>query len=159
MGPVNYLYTVIGDLNHRGKVQNLKAGPDPDHTGGILEINPNDGSAARNNPFLANASEMLHKYFAYGVRNSFGLAFDPVTGSLWDTENGPGSYDEVNMVRPGFNSGWIKTMGPVAANQDVTEQQLVDFPSYYYADPVFSWKDPVAVTDLEFLKSSKLGPE
>ena len=52
------------------------------------------------------------RYFAYGVRNSFGMAIDPVTGSLWDTENGPGSYDEINLVAPGLNSGWEQIMGP-----------------------------------------------
>jgi hypothetical protein len=67
-----------------------------------------DGSIPNDNPF----GGQLAKYYAYGVRNSFGLAFDPLTGELWDTENGPDSYDEVNLVLPGFNSGWEKIMGP-----------------------------------------------
>ena len=105
IGPDGYLYTMIGDLNHRGQVQNIKNGPPPDSTGGIFRINPNDGSPAnKNNPFLIEAS--LNKYYAYGIRNGFGLAFDPVTKNLWDTENGPTQYDEINLVRPGFNSGW-----------------------------------------------------
>lgn len=55
----------------------------------------------------------LHEYYqyAYGVRNSFGLDFDPVTGNLWDTENGPAFVDEINLVEPGFNSGWPKYQG------------------------------------------------
>ena len=47
----------------------------------------------------------LNLYYAYGIRNSFGMDFDPVTGKLWDTENGPDYGDEINLVEPGFNSG------------------------------------------------------
>lgn len=43
---------------------------------------------------------LLNKYYAYGIRNSFGIVFDPITGILWDTENGPTQYDEVNVVKP-----------------------------------------------------------
>ena len=98
----------------------------------------------------------MHRYYAYGIRNSFGLAFDPVTGNLWDTENGPDVYDEINIVKPGFNSGWIQVMGPISRNTGITEGQLVNFPGSHYADPVFSWRNPVAVTDIEFMKSSSL---
>ena len=48
-------------------------------------------------------------YFAYGIRNSFGIDFDPVT-ETWDTENGPNFGDEINLVQPGFNSGADKYM-------------------------------------------------
>jgi hypothetical protein len=58
------------------------------------------------------------RYWAYGVRNSFGLAIDPVTGDLWDTENGPGSFDEINRVVPGMNSGWTPIMGPDARDPE-----------------------------------------
>ena len=53
----------------------------------------------------------LNMYYGYGIRNSFGIAFDPLTGNLWDTENGPGFGDEINLVIPGFNSGWLKVQG------------------------------------------------
>ena len=99
----------------------------------------------------------MHKYYAYGVRNSFGITFDPMTGNLWQTENGPDVYDEINVVKPGFNSGWIQVMGPLSRNAGVSTDQLVNFPGSHYADPVFSWKNPVAVTDIEFMKSSMLG--
>ena len=72
-----------------------------------LRILHDDGSTPADNPFFAQGGN-LAKYYAYGVRNSFGLAFDPVTGVLWDTENGPSNYDEINLVLPGFNSGWNK---------------------------------------------------
>ena len=157
IGPDHYLYAVIGDLNHRGKLQNTNDGPDPDDTSVILRVNPNDGSAVKDNPFIKDANITMHKYYAYGIRNSFGITFDPITGNLWQTENGPDVYDEINVVKPGFNSGWTQIMGPLSRNTGFMIGQLVNFPHSHYADPVFSWKNPVAVTDIEFMKSSVLG--
>ena len=160
IGPDNYLYTVIGDLNREGKLQNIVDGPEPDDTGVIFRVNPEDGSPAPDNPFITiddddNLSS-LNKYYAYGIRNSFGIAFDPVTNILWDTENGPSEYDEVNLVKPGFNSGWLQVMGPISKS-GITEDELVNFPNSKYADPVFSWLPSIGITDIEFLNSSKLG--
>ena len=158
IGPDNYLYGVIGDLNHMGKLQNIVNGPDPDDTGVIFRVNPEDGSPAPDNPFINNNDELssLNKYYAYGIRNSFGIAFDPVTNILWDTENGPSEYDEVNVVKPGFNSGWRQVMGPISTS-GITEDELVNFPNSKYADPVFSWLPSIGITDIEFLNSAKLG--
>jgi glucose/arabinose dehydrogenase len=102
----------------------------------------------------------MHKYYAYGIRNSFGITFDPVAANLWQTENGPDVYDEINVVKPGFNSGWIKVMGPLSRNTGVNiANELVNYSGSHYADPVFSWKNPVALTGIEFMKSSALGQE
>ena len=153
-GPDGKLYIVIGDLNRDGQLQNFSAGPVPDDTGVIFRIN-DDGSAPNDNPFFALGGN-LAKYYAYGVRNSFGLAFDPITGELWDTENGPDSFDEINLVLPGFNSGWEQIMGP-----DTRDPQglanLVFFPGSHYADPRFSWLNTVGPTGLVFLNSARLG--
>jgi glucose/arabinose dehydrogenase len=158
IGPDHYLYAVIGDLNHRGKLQNIIDGPDPDDTSVIFRVKPDDGSAAPDNPFINEPNVEMHKYYAYGIRNSFGIAFDPVTANLWQTENGPDVYDEINVVKPGFNSGWIKVMGQLSRNADVNiANELVNYPGSHYAEPVFSWKNSVAVTDIEFMKSSALG--
>jgi glucose/arabinose dehydrogenase len=156
IGPDGYLYAVIGDLTRYGQLQNFPDGPPPDDTGGIFRINPEDGSAAAGNPFANSGNDQLSKYYAYGIRNSFGMDFDPLTGSLWDTENGPESYDEINLVRPGFNSGWNKVMGPISSWGN-TKGELVNFPGSNYSNPVLSWRDPVAPTDIEFFTSSKLG--
>ena len=86
IGPDGYLYAVIGDQNHDGQLQNFPDGPPPDDTGSIFRINPEDGSAAPNNPFISGGTDALNKYYAYGIRNSFGIAFDPLTGNLWDRE-------------------------------------------------------------------------
>jgi aldose sugar dehydrogenase len=159
IGKDHYLYTVIGDLNNEGQLQNIQDGPEPNDSSVILKINPKDGSPAKDNPFLNIAEEgqnQMSKYYAYGIRNTFGLAIDPVTGYLWEAENGEEDYDEINLVRPGFNSGWKQLMGPIAESE-VTKDDLVNFPNSYYSDPVFSWSPSLGVTDIEFLDSSKLG--
>jgi glucose/arabinose dehydrogenase len=153
-GPDGKLYIVIGDLNHDGQLQNFFTGPAPDNTGVIFRVN-DDGSAPNDNPFFALGGN-LAKYYAYGVRNSFGLAFDPITGELWDTENGPSSYDEINLVLPGFNSGWEQIMGPDLRDpQSVAD--LAHFSGSHYADPKFSWLNTVGPTALVFLNSARLG--
>ena len=156
IGPDGYLYAGIGDLNHDGQLQNFPDGPPPDDTGVIFRVNTEDGSAAPDNPFVSSGDELLNKYYAYGVRNSFGIDFDPLTGNLWDTENGPASYDEINLVRPGFNSGWQTVMGPISLSGD-TEEDLVNFPGSHYADPLFSWAERLGPTDIEFFNSPQLG--
>jgi aldose sugar dehydrogenase len=163
IGPDGMLYAVIGDLNRNGALQNFKDGPSPDDTSVIFRVNLEDGSAAKGDPFLSSSSvsndkteEILGRYFAYGIRNSFGMDFDPVTGKLWITENGPDSYDEINIVEPGFNSGWHKVIGPISRT-NVTAGELISFNGSSYRDPVFSWYVSVGPTDIEFLKSSKLG--
>lgn len=154
-----YLYSVTGELQRDGKDQNIKNGPDPDFSGAILKTNGNDGSPAPNNPFKTNnPKDPLNWYQAYGIRNSFGLGVDPVTGTLWDTENGEKSYDEINMITPGFNSGWKLTMGPIS-DSGITQNDLVNFPNSKYKDPVLSFAESLGITDIEFLNSDKLGTE
>jgi aldose sugar dehydrogenase len=157
IGPDNYLYIVIGDLNRSGGVlQNKRNGSAPDDTGVILRVNPYDGSPAKNNPFLnnvsLNSSDPIGKYYAYGIRNSFGEAFDPITGQLWITENGPADYDEINLVKPGFNGGWKILDGPILRTR-ATHNVLTSFPGSEYSDPVFSWRKTIGVTGLDFASS------
>jgi glucose/arabinose dehydrogenase len=92
------------------------------------------------------------------------MDFDPVTGKLWDTENGPAFGDEINIVEPGFNSGWVKIMG--LAKDDLTKSKadpardLVNFDGKgKYRDPEFVWTQPVAPTALKFFNSNKLGKQ
>lgn len=154
-GPDGKLYVVIGDLNRDGQLQNNVSGAAPDDSGVILRVN-DDGSAPADNPFFAQGGN-LAKYYAYGVRNSFGLAFDPVSGELWDTENGPANYDEINLVLPGFNSGWRDIMGPDGRDpQSISD--LVQIAGSHYGDPKFSWLSTVGPTALVFISSPRLGP-
>ncbi|MDQ3969862.1 MAG: PQQ-dependent sugar dehydrogenase [Thermoproteota archaeon] len=153
IGPDRMLYAVIGDLNRDGMLQNVIDGPPPDDTSVILRVDYN-GSGVGNS--LSGGPTDLSKYYAYGIRNSFGFDFDPLTGILWDTENGSTEYDEINIVLPGFNSGWNRVMGPIGT-EGITPQDLVQFEGSHYADPVFSWLRTPAVTDIEIFNSSSLG--
>jgi aldose sugar dehydrogenase len=155
-GPDGKLYIVIGDLNRDGQLQNFPAGPVPDDTSVILRLN-DDGSIPSDNPFSSQGGNVA-KYYAYGIRNSFGMAFDPVTDDLWMTENGPGSFDEINLVEPGFNSGWEKLMGPDARNAN-NASSLFSLAGSHYADPKFSWLNTVGPTAIVFLDSTTLGAE
>jgi glucose/arabinose dehydrogenase len=133
-GPDGKLYVVVGDTGRRGQTQNLLegpfgegieddqfGGPDPDNehfTGVIARLN-DDGTSPRDNPFWHEGARRggqvganLKRLYAYGLRNSFGMAFDPYSGALWAQENGDDSFSEINRTFPGFNSGWTQIMGP-----------------------------------------------
>ena len=171
IGPDNNVYVVIGDLKaHRTQAQNVANGPPADSTGGILRVTT-DGQPIPNSPLGQDTAAPLNLYYAYGIRNSFGIDFDPVSGKLWDTENGPKYGDEINLVEPGFNSGWVQVMGiwtpegaigketagPVNSNPS---SNLVDFGGKgKYRAPEFIWFKPVAPTALKFFDSEKLGKQ
>jgi len=88
-------------------------------------------------------------YAAIGIRNSFGLAIDPVSGYLWDTENGPDKFDEINLIDKKFNSGWSKIQGP--SNLEI--QSPPGYEDYVYDDPKFNWELPIGITALDFVDS------
>ncbi len=124
---------VIGDLGNReGVTQNFMEG-EFDHTSVIMPIDPEQPP------------------IAIGIRNSFGLDVDPKTGFLWDTENGPESFDEINLIHPKFNSGWKLVQGPASNEQ---KEELKKNMDYNYSDPKFSWERPVGVTSIHFIDSS-----
>jgi aldose sugar dehydrogenase len=166
IGPDNNVYVVVGDLNYiRNKkaytlAQNAVDGPPPDGRGGILRVTQNGEVVGGGNGVGLLGNEYpLNKYYAYGIRNSFGIGFDPVTGNLWETENGPNHGDEINLVEPGFNGGWKQLMGMAADNEGFDpNNDLVDFGGKgKYSDPEFEWIDTVAPTTITFLNSDKLG--
>ncbi len=208
-GPDGKLYAIVGDTGRRGQLQNLADGPfapganddifggpeaDDAHRTGVIVRLDDDGSAPRDNPFYRAGRAMggevganVQKLFAYGVRNSFGMAFDPRSGQLWEQENGDDSFSELNRVEPGMNSGWIQLMGPasrvaqfkaiettapfVGLQQirwlpsniaDTPEQALarmVTLPGAHYSDPELSWKFEVGPGGLGFLNGRGLGRE
>jgi len=171
------LFVTIGDLqttkfnqNKTGydtKAQNIINGTFPDGRGGILRITQ-DGKPVGNGTL--GVDYPLNLYYAYGIKNSFGIGLDPVTDNLWDTENGPQFGDEINLVKPGFNSGWEKVQGIWKLNQTREKDgifdnstkgvEFVDFSSKgKYSNPEFVWDKPVAPTALAFLDSDKLGQQ
>lgn len=153
VGPNNTLYIPVGDGDgHTTQAQNIIDGLPPDGTGGILTVSLE--------PQLNKTIEIEdnYNYFAYGIRNSFGIDFDPVTGKLWDTENGLNDNDEINMVEQGFNSGWNRTQGKAPDNFNYS--QLVNLGAESkYSDPEFTWSQTVGPTKIKFLNSDKLGKQ
>jgi glucose/arabinose dehydrogenase len=167
IGPDNNVYVVVGNLysptlNKGGEnslAQNVEDGKDPDGRGGILRLTQ-DGEIVNGKGILGDEYP-LNLYYAYGIRNSFGIAFDPVTGNLWDTENGPASNDEINLVEPGFNSGWVQIQGLASSSDEFNPDGLLNFDGQgQYSDPEFVWSSAaVGPTSLKFLHSDKLGKE
>jgi len=131
------VYAVIGDNGNYGRLQNRPHDWKND-TSVILRVDPPG------------------PYYAIGIRNSFGITVDPVTGNLWDTENGPDEYDEINFVPENFNSGWIEIMGPTENQTKI--DSLPKYENYVYSNPEFSWQKPVAPTAIEF-GTKELGHE
>jgi glucose/arabinose dehydrogenase len=181
IGPDENLYVTVGNFQntvptviYKTKTQNYEDGEPVDGRAGILRLTqygypvlyPN-GTGILGNKYPLNA------YYAYGIRNSFGIDFDPVTGKLWDTENGPQFGDEINMVEPGFNSGSDRVYGIWEADEfgDMLKNKkgeavsvgnnppnLVNFNGKgHYNSPEFIWIKTIAPTALLFLDSDKLG--
>lgn len=164
LGPDNNLYIPIGDVDAsfrapilRTMTQNFGDGLIADGRSGILRITQ-DGEPA-DNGILGN-SMPLKFYYAYGIRNSFGLGFDPVTNNLWETENGPVHGDEINLVYPGFNSGWHEIYGFSYSQQKFDIDKLVTFGGKgQYGEPKLVWGRTAGLTSLIFLNSDKLGTQ
>ncbi|HEX8560716.1 MAG TPA: PQQ-dependent sugar dehydrogenase [Pyrinomonadaceae bacterium] len=202
-GPDGKLYVLAGDAGRRGFMQNLPCGPvpacgdpvaaddqfggpapDDAHFTGIVLRLDDDGATPPDNPFAgyvsalpSQAIENVRRTFAFGVRNGFGMDFDPVGGFLWTQENGDDAFDEINRVEPGFNGGWIQLMGPssrvaeykaieVARGASLQQNRwppsfiadtpadalarLVKLNGSKYTEPEFSWKHAVAPSPVGF---------
>ena len=149
------LYFVIGDNEHVSDFQNFSS-EKTEETSSIFKIHTDDDNRV--------------ELFAMGIRNSFGLAVDPITEYLWQTENGVTEYDEINLVKHGFNSGWRILMGPADRdwlwNIDVDSNRTFStsiehdeaifqiipqsFKNFVYSDPEFSWFTAIGVTSIAF---------
>ena len=211
-GPDGKLYIFFGDNGRRGWTQNLACGPtttcppvvtddqfggpQPDNahlSGVILRLN-DDGTTPVDNPLTATGLSVnaevagnIRKIFAYGLRNSFGMDFDPASGDLWLEQNGDDSFSEVDRVEPGMNGGWVQVMGPVsrlaqfkqiettppfvglqqvrwpptniASSPEELLSRLVMLPGSHYSDPEFAWKFETAPAGVGFMRGRELGPQ
>jgi glucose/arabinose dehydrogenase len=95
-GPDGMLYAIVGDGHDSSNSQALVTG---NLRGKILRMTP-AGGVPSDNPIAGS------RIFAFGIRNSYGFTFDPQTGRLWETENGPECNDEINLIVGGGNFGW-----------------------------------------------------
>lgn len=139
-------------------------GTDPDGRSGILVMDYNGEPVYE----ILGESYPLNLYYAYGIRNGFGMDFDPITGNLWITENGPDIGDEINIVKPGFNSGFdkmygfwsygIKDDGKEGYTFSKNPSGLVDFDGKgSYGSPELVWEKSIGIVGLGFLNSDYLG--
>ena len=174
VGPDHNVYVTVGDFTctdcppFKTLAENFENSIPPDGRAGILRMSP-EGEPVDNG--IIGKESPLNLYFAYGVRNSFGIDFDPLTGYLWDTENGPDYGDEINLVEPGFNSGALKIFGKSESNSNSNYEfdnvvqsntkgpdGLVTFNGTgRYSEPELTWQDTVAPTSVTFLDSNTLG--
>jgi glucose/arabinose dehydrogenase len=142
-GPDNELYAVVGDVGNRANAQDLSS-----FAGKVLRISGISKPLPLNrlgcSPICA---------FAFGIRNSFGFAFDPQTGNLWQTENGPACNDELNRIVEGGNHAWgpsetCNGTPPQNTNQDGPAPRIL--PRSFY-NPV------IAPTGAAFCQGCGLG--
>tara|TARA_B100001540_G_scaffold28179_1_gene23892 strand:- start:7012 stop:8250 length:1239 start_codon:yes stop_codon:yes gene_type:complete len=143
--PDGEIFATIGDLENiraggkASQLQNNKNG-DIDDTSIILKVGVDESNLSP-----MNSEDPFSHYYAIGIRNSFGLAFDPLTGNLWDTENGQICCDEINLVHEKFNSGWALAQG--MATEDVINL-IPKIENFEYSNPEFTWDQVIAPTAL-----------
>lgn len=171
LGPDNNLYLVVGDINREANpeymtlAQNIEDSQVPDGRGGVLRLTVDGDPIIDDNGFSLGDSGLLNFYYGYGIRNSFGIGFDPVTGILWETENGSNYGDEINVILPGFNGGWRQVLGLSTEyenfkNKEFDKSKLILFNGKgTYYEPVFTWVDTIAPTAITFIDSKIFGEE
>jgi glucose/arabinose dehydrogenase len=139
-GPDGMLYAIVGDAHDPSNAQDTT---DEDR-GKIIRIEP-DGDVPSDNPFG-------DRVWVFGIRNSFGFAFDPQTDDLWETENGPACNDEINRIRGGENYGWgpnetCDGSSPGNTNQDGPNPVL----------PELFYENTIGITGIAFCEACRLG--
>jgi glucose/arabinose dehydrogenase len=134
-----------------------------DYAGKVVRLRE-DGSIPRDNPFVRRTGYKPAIY-TLGHRNGHGLAVNPETGDIWETEQGPSGGDEMNVIRAGRNYGWPlvsygrdyfgRRISPRPTRAGVEDAQIVWLPSigltgmtFYTGDRFPAWKRNVFVAGL-----------
>ncbi|MFM2123745.1 MAG: hypothetical protein RL328_196 [Acidobacteriota bacterium] len=122
-----------------------------DLAGKILRLR-DDGTVPPDNPFVGRAGYRPEIY-TMGHRIPLGLAINPVTGSIWECENGPNGGDEVNILQPGKNYGW-----PIVGNGRYYGGPRVSVDPYREGlePPVVFWVPSIATSGLAFYTGDKM---
>ncbi len=121
------------------------------HGGKVLRLR-DDGTPPRDNPFIGRDG-YKGEIYSLGHRTSLGLAIHPVTGEVWQNENGPNGGDEINIIRPGRNYGWpIVSFGRTYQGPWQSERPTHDI----FEPPVVFWMPSIAVSGLAFYTGNKL---
>ncbi len=125
----NHLFFTIGEKNNMVHAQDLS-----DPLGKIHRVN-DDGTVPKDNPFV-NREGAVPTIWSYGHRHPQGLAWDPVSGKLWESEHGPQGGDEINIIEPGHNYGWgVITMG-IQPGITKRSEPGMDQPVVYYTPTI-----------------------
>lgn len=124
-----HLFYTLGEKNVMTHAQDLA-----DPLGKIHRVN-DDGTVPKDNPFV-NRAGAAPTIWSYGHRHPQGLAWDPVSGTLWESEHGPQGGDEINIIQPGSNYGWgVVTMG-VQPGISRRAAEGMEQPVVYYTPPI-----------------------
>ncbi|MET0636721.1 MAG: PQQ-dependent sugar dehydrogenase [Chitinophagaceae bacterium] len=135
------------DLETRPLAQDLNTA-----LGKIVRITP-DGKPAPGNPFAGN-NNARPEIYSYGHRNVQGLAINPVTGDLWDSEFGPRGGDEINLVVPGKNYGWPTITYGIEYSGDKVGAAIQQKPGL--EQPVYYWDPVISPSGITFYNSDNI---
>ncbi|HWB84209.1 MAG TPA: PQQ-dependent sugar dehydrogenase [Bryobacteraceae bacterium] len=125
-----HLFFTLGERGVMQNAQDLMDNP----LGKIHRIN-DDGSVPKDNPFV-NREGADKTIWSYGHRNPEGLAWDPVTGKLWESEHGPTGGDEINVIQPGHNYGWGVISDGIQPGITERSHEGMEQPIVYYTPSI-----------------------
>ncbi|WP_226102599.1 PQQ-dependent sugar dehydrogenase [Dickeya oryzae] len=142
-----HLFIALGENQQRMLAQDLGS-----LQGKLVRLTP-DGGGPIDNPFV-NHSGARPEIWAYGLRNPQGLALNPWSGDVWESEHGPRGGDEINIPQPGENDGWpLATYGIDYSGQKIPEFQGAEVAGT--TQPVYYWKVSPAISGMAFYNSSR----
>ncbi len=142
-----FLYVAFGDNFVSNSARQL------DKLSGKIVRLTQEGRVPQDNPFVRKEGARP-EIWSYGVRNPQGLALNPWTQQMWESEHGPRGGDEVNRLEKGHNYGWpFATWGIDYSGQPVPEAQGTHVAGT--DQPLFWWKVSPAISGMAFYNSTR----